>query len=125
MKDVSTKSRNRFEDLAVWKKAHKLTLEIYQTTNTFPREEKFRLGDQLRRSAASVATNIVEGNSRHYRKEFQQFLNTAKASLEETKYHLLLAKDLSYLTTKDYENLQSACEEIGKMISSLLKYLRS
>ena len=85
MEDVRSRNRNRFEDLEVWSKSHKLTLEIYKITNKFPNEEKFRLGDQLRRSTASIATNIVEGNSRKYRKEFLQFLNMARSSLEETK----------------------------------------
>lgn len=119
------RSKNKFENLNVWKKAHELTLAIYAVTNKFPPEERFRLGDQIRRSSASIAANIVEGNSRQHRKEFQQFLNTAKASLEETKYHLLLSRDLKYLREKDYQALQLGCEEIGRMLSSLLKYLKS
>ena len=125
MEDLRSKNRNKFEDLEVWKKAHQLTLMIYKITAKFPKEERFRLGDQLRRSSSSVPTNIVEGNSRKYRKEFQQFLNTSKGSLEETKYHPLLAKDLGYLTSEDYDQLQTNCEEIGKMPSSLLRYLKS
>lgn len=124
MSDVSS-NRNKFENLEVWKKAHHLTLKVYKVTNRFPKKEKFRLGDQLRRSSASVATNIVEGNSRKYRKEFLQFLNMARSSLEETKYHLLLARDLGYLNLKTYTELHSNCEEIGKMLTSLMKYLRS
>ncbi|OGY26110.1 MAG: hypothetical protein A2Z11_04385 [Candidatus Woykebacteria bacterium RBG_16_43_9] len=125
MEDVRSRNRNRFEDLEVWSKSHKLTLEIYKITNKFPNEEKFRLGDQLRRSTASIATNIVEGNSRKYRKEFLQFLNMARSSLEETKYHLLLARDLGYLSLKSYTELHLNCEEIGKMLASLTRYLKS
>ena len=117
--------RNRFEDLEVWQKAHELTLQIYKVTKEFPKEEKYRLGDQLRRSAASVATNIVEGNSRTHKAEFQQFLNMARSSLEETKYHLLLARDLRYLDEGAYGELQSGCEEIGRMLAGLIKSLKS
>lgn len=117
--------KNKFEELEVWKKAHRLTLKVYKITKVFPREERFRLGDQLRRSAASVTTNIVEGNSRLHKKEFQQFLNIARGSLEETKYHLMLSRDLRYLDQKDYENLQNDCDEVGRMLFGLNKSLKS
>ena len=116
-------NKNKFEDLEVWQKAHKLTMEIYKVTNKFPKEEKYRLGDQLRRSVASVATNIVEGNSRKHKKEFQQFLNMARSSLEETKYHLLLARDLGYIQGKVYLSLQERSDQIGGMIYGLMQFL--
>src|SRR3990167_2199779 len=97
--------KNRFENLEVWKKSHMLVLKIYKVTSEFPEDERYRLGNQLRRSAASVTTNIVEGNSRASKKEFGHFLDMAKSSLEETKYHLLLSRDLGYLKTKLYEEL--------------------
>jgi len=116
--------KNKFEDLEVWQKAHELTMEIYKITNRFPREEKYRLGDQLRRSSASIATNIVEGNSRAHKAEFRQFLNMAKSSLEETKYHLLLARDLGYLNDTVYLGLQTRSDEVGRMIGGLVKFLK-
>ena len=116
---------NKFEELEVWRKAHQLILEIYKITGKFPRDEKYRLGDQLRRSAASVATNIVEGRSRAGKKEFIHFLSLSKSSLEETKYHLLLSKDLGYLTDQIYDELQDNCEEIGRMINGLMKSLKT
>ena len=116
--------KNKFENLGVWEKAHQLTLRIYKLTNKFPSEEKFRLGDQLRRSAASVSTNIVEGSSRIHRKEFQQFLNLAKASLEETKYHILLARDLKYVNDLTYLGIQDQCEEVGRMLAGLTRSLK-
>jgi four helix bundle protein len=117
--------KNKFEDLEVWKKAHWLTLNIYKLTNKFPNEEKYRLGDQLRRSAASVSTNIVEGSSRAHRKEFQQFLNLARASLEETKYHILLARDLNYVNDRTYLEIQNRCEEIGRMLAGLVRSIKT
>lgn len=117
--------KNRFENLQVWEKAHSLVLKVYKITSGFPSDEKYRLGDQLRRSVASVVTNIVEGNSRTSKKEFRHFLIMARSSLEETKYHVLLARDLGYLERQIYEELQQDCEEIGRMISGLVKSLRS
>lgn len=83
-----------FRDLVAWQKAHELTLAIYRITGTFPQDEKFGIVSQLRRSASSIATNIVEGHKRNGRRDFLHFLNLADASLEETKYHLILSKDL-------------------------------
>lgn len=88
---------NKFDELKVLTASHLLTLEIYKATKGFPTEERFRLTDQLCRSASSVPANIAEGNSRKSKKEFIQFLYQAKGSLSETQYHLLLAKDLKLI----------------------------
>lgn len=72
-------------------------LEIYKLTRNFPKDERFRIVDQICRAAISVSTNIAEGTGRHSKKEFLQFLYIARGSVEEIKYLLLLAKDLNYL----------------------------
>ena len=115
--------KNNFEKLKVWQLAHQLVLDIYKISSRFPQNEKFRLTDQLCRSASSVPANIVEGNSRKHNKEYIQFLNTAYASLEETKYHLLLAKDLDYLKPSDYSRLIDQATVVSRMLNSLRKYL--
>lgn len=117
--------KNKFEDLKVWQLAHSLTLKIYKIVKDFPSDEKYSLADQIKRSTSSVPTNIVEGNERQSKKEFIQFLFTAKASLAETKYHLLLSRDLGYIKVTDYESLITLSDEIGKMINGLINYLRS
>ncbi|MDP2671065.1 MAG: four helix bundle protein [bacterium] len=73
MQDQRFKTKNSFEKLDVWKKAHLLTLFVYSITNRFPSEERFRLGDQIRRSSASITTNIVEGSSRHTKRSLGNF----------------------------------------------------
>lgn len=115
---------NSFEKLVVWQKAHSLVLDIYTLTKLFPADEKHSLTNQLRRSSASIAANIAEGNERKTKKEFIQFLYTAKASLSETKYHLLLAKDLNYLRIDKYLELFNKTNEIGKLINGLINYLK-
>ena len=115
---------NSFEKLIVWQKAHNLVLNIYSVTKLFPSDEKYLLTSQIRRSVASVAANIVEGNERKTKKEFIQFLYTAKGSLSETKYHLLLAKDLNYLKNDKYSELFDKTNEIGKLINGLISYLK-
>lgn len=117
--------KSKFENLEAWKAAHKLTIMIYKATRKFPADEKFRLVDQLCRSSSSVAANLAEGSARAYRKEYTQFAYQAKGSLEETKYHLLLSKDLDYLKDSDYQYLIEQANLAGKLVSGLIKYLRS
>ncbi len=112
-----------FEKLEVWKKSHQFVLNIYKITKLFPKEELYALTNQLRRSASSVPANIVEGNEKKSIKEYIQFLYTAKSSLAETKYHLLLARDLEYINRITFDELLNQINEIGKMINGLINYL--
>lgn len=114
---------NNFEKLNAFKEAHQLVLLVYKYTNKFPKSEQFALTSQLRRSASSVAANIVEGNARNHKKEYIQFIYLATGSLEETKYHLLLAKDLGYILDNEYIKLQNQSEVTGKLLNGLKKYI--
>jgi len=113
---------NTFENLDAWKESHKLVLRVYKETKKFPSGERYRLIDQLCRASSSVAANIVEGNARLSKKEHIQYLNMAKGSLEETKYHLLLAKDLGYLNEGVYEEIIIQAQSVGKLITGLMRY---
>ena len=113
-----------FKNIKVWQKAHNLVLEIYRITKEFPSSERYGLTSQLRRSASSIATNIVEGYKRKSDKEFAYFLNIANSSLEETKYHLLLACDLKYLPESKYDQLLLLAEEVGKMLFGFQRKLK-
>lgn len=108
-----------FRDLKVWQKSHSLVLEIYKLTEDLPVEEKYGLASQIKRSAVSIPSNIVEGFKRKSKKEFFYFLTIADSSLEETKYHLLLAKDLGFLRQNNIERIETLCDEIGKMLYGL------
>ncbi|SHJ79028.1 four helix bundle protein [Dethiosulfatibacter aminovorans DSM 17477] len=109
------------DNLLVWKKAHELTLKVYEITKNFPKDESFGLTSQIRRAAVSVPSNIVEGRARGSNKEFKRFLLIARGSLEETKYQLLLAKDLNYISDSDYKNTLSIAQETGKLLAGLIK----
>ena len=111
------------EELEVFKNGHNLTLNIYKISKKIPAEEKFSLVQQIRRSAASVCTNLMEGSHRLGRKEFRQFVGIAKGSAGELKYHLLLAKDLGYLPEEQFAVLRSEAEKISKMLNGLAKSL--
>ena len=113
-----------FNDLEVWKRVHELTVEVYPVAKEFPPDERFRFTDQLCRASASIPTNIAEGTGRYGKKEFLYFLYIARGSTEETKYLLLLGKDLGFLRNADYERLQSGYETAAKMLNGLINSVR-
>ncbi|MEI7883718.1 MAG: four helix bundle protein [Clostridia bacterium] len=109
--------------LIVWQKSHELVLKIYEISKDFPREEMFGLTSQIRRSAVSIPSNIVEGKARNYNKEYIRFLLIARGSLEEMKYQLLVAKDLHYINDSNYETINKLADEVGKMLNGLINKL--
>jgi four helix bundle protein len=113
------------EELDVFKKAHQVALKTYKISKEFPADEKFGLVSQMRRAAASIATNLIEGGYRLNRAEYRQFVGIARGSSGELKYHILLAKDLGYLLENDYNVLRAELDEISKMLMGLAKSLAS
>ena len=110
-----------FKELKVWEKAHVLTLEVYQHTRTFPKEEMYGLTSQLRRAAASIGANIVEGCGRRSDGEFTRFLQIARGSASELEYHILLARDLRLLSETAFRDLDSKVVEVERMLTGLVK----
>ena len=106
--------------LIVWQKSHELVLEVYEVTKQFPKEELFALTAQIRRAVTSVPSNIVEGKARGSNKKYKRFLLIARGSLEETKYQLLLAKDLKYISESGYKEVLIQAEEVGRLLNGLL-----
>jgi len=121
---VSADKIQSWHDLLVWQKAHAATLEVYRFTKSFPADERYRLTDQLCRAASSVPTNIAEGKGRGSLAEFCQFLIIARGSIEETRYLLLLAKDLGLLAPEIYAELEAKYTEVSKMTNALLRSLK-
>lgn len=114
-----------WKELEVWKLSHEMVLEVYRLTRSFPEQEKFRLIGQWCRAASSVPANIVEGNARYSRKEYIQFLTTARASLEEARYHGLLARDLQYIKSLEYDQFEARAERISRMLNAFLRSLKA
>ena len=115
---------NDFKNLKVWAKSHQLTLQVYRSTQTFPREELFGLVSQIRRSAASIPANIAEGVGRKSDAELARFLHISRGSASELEYHLLLAKDLQFLSPKTFEELSRITEEVQRMLTSLIQQVQ-
>jgi four helix bundle protein len=112
-----------FQTLKVWQKAHILTLEIYQKTRFFPKEEIYGLTSQIRRASSSIGANLAEGCGRNTDKELARYVQIAQGSAYEVEYHLLLAKDLNYLDQQVYEQFTASILEIQRMLRSFREKL--
>ena len=100
-----------------------LVTDIYSSTQSFPKAEMYGLVAQIRRAAVSIPSNIAEGQGRLTRGEFRQFLGHAKGSVFELDSQILIARNLGYLCSGDADRLIAALDELGRMISGLLKSL--
>lgn len=114
-----------YRDLQVWSKAHLLTLAAYKSTKGFPKEERYGLTSQIRRSVASIPANLAEGCGRRSDGEMARFVQIAMGSGAELSYHLLLARDLGLLENHDYNALNSGLTEVLRMLSALSGKLRN
>ena len=112
-----------FKKYDIWQLSHSLTLKLYKITSDFPKEELYGLSSQIRRAAASIPTNISEGCGRNSDKEFNQFLNIALGSANETEYLLILSKDLNYINNEVFENLEKEINTIKSKIYKLKQVL--
>lgn len=114
-----------YEDIEVWKRAHQLTLWVYQKTKSFPKHELFGLTSQLQRAGSSVPTNIVEGFYHGSTKELIKFLYISRASLGETLYLIHLSKDLNYISADDFQAGKIEIDIIGRQINAWIKSLKT
>jgi four helix bundle protein len=110
-----------FRELIVWQRGLQLVKCVYEETKRFPKEEIFGLKMQLRRSAVSIPSNIAEGYGRQHTTEYIRFLQIARGSLNELSTQLEIAKSLDYL--QDIVDLIQECDEIAKMLNSLIRKL--
>jgi four helix bundle protein len=108
-----------FKDLNVWAEAHSRTLVVYKVTQKFPREEIFGLTAQMRRASGSIAANLTEGCGRKSDAELRRFVHLAMGSASELEHHLLLARDLGFLSKGEFDELNEALGRIGRMLASL------
>lgn len=113
-----------FKELEVWKRAHGVTLSVYEITRRFPREELFGMSSQLRRAAASIGANIAEGCGRRSDGEMCRFLHIAYGSASELEYHLLLARDLRMLKDAEFDAIVHEVDGVQRMLTSLIKRVR-
>jgi four helix bundle protein len=115
---------NSFTELTVWQRAHELALLVYKLTASFPRSELFGVVSQLRRASASVPANIAEGFGRRTTRELLRSLQIAAGELEETRYFLILSRDLGYVAGPRFEEGRMLCDSVGQLISALGRSLK-
>ena len=117
-------SSDRWKSLEVWRMADDFAVAMYEMTKGFPKEETYGLVSQLRRSALSVPTNIVEGYSRSGDRELARFLDIALASLAETKYLIHFAHRLGFWSTGEIDALTNSAEAVGAMLSKFTETVK-
>ncbi len=112
-----------FEKLEVYKLARELVVEIYETTEKFPKSELFGLSSQIRRAAVSIALNIAEGATGRSKKDFVRFIVTAIGSLVETKAAIDIAVNLKFATNEELKKLESKIDTLFFKLTALKKSL--
>lgn len=113
-----------FEGLWVWQRAHQLMQEVHRFCRTLPRDERFRLRDQVERSSSSVCDNIAEGYSAYYYKEKIKGFNIARKEVGETQNHIRKLSGKSYLAPELSQEWVERCEEVLRGINGYVRYIR-
>ena len=115
---------DRFEEIEAWRQARVLCQEIYRVSGRGTFATDFSLRDQIRRSSASIMSNIAEGFERGGNGEFIQFLAIAKESAGEVRSQLYIALDQGYVEQEHGIRLVGLAVDTTRMIGGLMKYLR-
>jgi len=119
-------SEQGFEGLKVWQKAHALMLDIHKRLILLlPKDEKYDLADQIRRSSKSVGANIAEGYGRFYYMDNVRFCYNARGSLDETTNHLRVSLDLGYCPRELYQDLRGQTDEVRRLLNGYITWLKS
>ena len=113
-----------YRDLIVWQKAMALAAICYTKTRPFPQSEIYEMTSQIRRAAASVPANIAEGNGRENTGSYIQFLRVSQGSLKELETHVLLANTVGLMDKESSEEILDHCEQVGKLLRSLIRALQ-
>jgi four helix bundle protein len=113
-----------FRDLLIWQKSMNLVTEIYQLTNSFPKEEIYGLSSQIRRSAISIPSNIAEGYGRDGNSDFLRFLNISISSLFEIQTQLEISYNLKYINQIQFNKTNGESREIERMLSAFIRKIK-
>jgi four helix bundle protein len=112
---------NSFKDLFVYQKAYKLAMEIFEISKSFPKEEKYSLTDQIRRSSRAVTSCLAESwAKRRYEKAFVNKLTDSLGEENETEVWLDYSKDCQYILPETHSKLISEYLEVRKMLISMI-----
>jgi four helix bundle protein len=109
--------------LVLWEKAVRLVVSVYQATRCFPALERFGLAAQMQRAAVSIPSNVAEGAARKGRKEYLQFVYTARGSLSELDTQIEIARQLGYLKPDKARELQLEVDVVSRLLNGVIAYL--
>jgi four helix bundle protein len=112
-----------YHKLRAFELADQLALAIYNCTKSFPKEEMFGLTSQIRRTAVSAPSNIVEGCAKSSQADYARFLEIAYGSVCEVEYQLSLAERLSFLDSQSAKETTALANETGRVLNGLLRSL--
>ena len=114
-----------FKELNVWQKSYRLCLEIYRITATFPKEEKYGLTSQIRRSVVSIPSNIAEGYGRKTTLDYMRMLYISYGSVCELETRILLAGDLDLIEKVEMDTIKKDIADVERMLKALIKSLEN
>lgn len=117
-------NKGGFTDLEVWKKARAFRKEIFELQKQFPKEEKYKLADQLIRASRSITANIAEGHGRYHYQENIQFCRISRGELSECLDHLTCAYDCKYIDEEKIDDLKNKIQEINRILNGYINYLK-
>ncbi|MBT1706022.1 four helix bundle protein [Chryseosolibacter indicus] len=112
-----------FRNLTVYKKAFELAMQIFEISKTFPKEEKYSLTDQIRRSSRAIAVCVAEAyRKRNYQAYFVSKTSDADMENSETQVWLDFALSCNYIKREEFQNLMTRSEEVGKLLNHMMEY---
>ena len=114
---------HNFKELKTWQEGIDLVLEIYQTTGSFPNEEKYGLTSQMRRCAVSIPSNIAEGAGRSTDKSFSHFLDISYGSICELETQMIISLKLGFISNEQFKEIEIRLHRVQKMIFNFKKVL--
>jgi four helix bundle protein len=112
-----------YRSLAVWAASRRLAVLTYTAAASLPPRDQHVLGDQMRRAAVSVASNIAEGAGRGSDREFGRFLRIARGSLHELSTQMVIARDLGLGDGDRFKATEAAAAEVGRLLGALIRRL--
>ncbi len=114
---------HQFEKLKIWQKSMDLLVDVYKANEDYPKEEKYGLTSQMRRSTVSIPSNIAEGSGRNSNQQFNYFLGVASGSTSELITQTFLSERLELIDSSTMGNIVDQCVEVSKMNIALQQTL--
>ena len=121
--DRKSKPINTFEDLEVFKRAYRVSLEVHRITLTLPQAEQYGLADQMRRASKSICANLAEGFAKQSNSanEFKRYIQISTGSADEMRVWIRYCLDLGYIDQDTWRHWRDEYQEIAKMLQGLSK----